>query len=72
MDIRVKQVTTIKLTKDDISQIIKEHLATKGYNVDSIRFDFGTAYTDHMDSYGTTELEGATLEANITNKEEKI
>lgn len=70
MDINIK--TTITLSPDDIKKIISNYLETKGYETESIRFQIETVCHDPRETYGTEELKGAKVEANVKNKNEEI
>lgn len=61
----INKEITVKITKDEISEIIKEYLkATKNIEIDSVRFNIIEEY----DTYGdceNSELEGATCHGNL-------
>lgn len=64
MNIHQKTETTIVLTSEDVQNIVKEYLETKGYKIDEIYPQTKTVYTDHMDSYGSVEFSGFRIKAN--------
>lgn len=71
MKIHQKTETTIVLTSEDVQNIVKEYLETKGYKIDEIYPQTKTVYSDHMDSYGNVEFSGFRIKAN-TLDEKKI
>lgn len=59
---------TIALTKEDVVNILGEHLATKGYriNLDSIEFSLKKEYHGYgRDEYEVTVFDGATVDCEV-------
>ena len=71
MNIHQKTETTIVLTSEDVQNIVKEYLETKGYKIDEIYPQTKTVYANDMDSYGDVEFSGFRIKAN-TLDEKKI
>jgi hypothetical protein len=59
---------TIALTKEDVVNILGEHLATKGYriNPNSVEFSLKKEYRGYsMDEYEVTVFDGATVDCEV-------
>lgn len=60
----VKKEITVKLTVEELSDIVKQHLKTKeNLDIDSVRFDIEETSDGYGDYY--SELEGATCYGNL-------
>lgn len=64
MESNTTTITTIELKEGDVREIIKQHFADKGMDVESVYFNITKTYDGHDDRYGTHVLKGATVEAN--------
>lgn len=70
MEISTTTLTTIRLTAEDVKEIVIQHLKSKGFDTESYSPLVKTVYDDPMDQYGTETFDGINIIAN--KKENKI
>lgn len=70
MEINTTTTTSIILSANDVEEIVRGHLKSKGFEVNSYYPDIKMVYTDHLDTYGTQTFNGVRIIANT--KDNKI
>lgn len=72
MEINTTTRTTIKLSAEDVKEIINQHLKSKGFEMDTYSPHIETVYDHSMDQYGTETFMGVTVVANTLEKKVEI
>ena len=72
MEVSTITKTTIKLSAEDVKEIVREHLKSKGFEIDTYSENIQTVYDDHMDHYGTETFMGITVVANTQVKKVEL
>jgi hypothetical protein len=71
MEVVKDSSVTIKLTKEELTNIVKDWVQRKGYNPDQVYFDHTMKYDSEFDP-GDLVLSGVTIHANITKEKIEI
>ena len=71
MIVYITQKTIIKLSADEIKQLVIHDLEQRGYRVDQIQSNIETVY-DGFGDPGTDTFTGMTITANVENEEDEI
>jgi hypothetical protein len=61
----------IKLTPEEVKEIIKKYFSDR-YTVNSVRFDCDLDYGQFDQGHGSPTFMGASVTANIDNKEDSV
>lgn len=68
MDIKTTTVTNIKLTANDVKQIVTDYLKDKGFTVEGYYEQIKTVYDGGIGDYGTEVFDGVSITANKIEK----
>ena len=69
MKITTIQKTNIALSREDVEKIVKDHLLSRHYVVESMQSLITTVYDGSMNDPGTEEFDGYRITANYSQKE---
>lgn len=69
MEIKTTTLTNIKLTANDVKQIVIDYLKDKGFTVEHYSAHIKTEYDGSMGDYGTEVFDGVSITANKIEKE---
>jgi len=72
MEVNTVTKTTIKLSAEEVKEIIRQHLKSKGFEMDSYSTNIQTVYENSMDQYGTETFTGVTVVANTLEKKVEL
>ena len=72
MIVYITQKTIIKLSADEIKQLVIHDLEQRGYRVDQIQSNIETVYDGCFGDTGTDTFTGMTITANVENEEDEI
>ena len=69
MEIKTTTLTSIKLTANDVKQIVTDYLKDNGFTVEGYYEQIKTVYDGGIGDYGTEVFDGVSITANRIEKE---